>query len=101
MGVGHVYEPDFLVGLADGRTLVLEIKGQETDREHAKHQAAQRWVSAVNHWGDQGQWVFHVCRDPQSLRTELRFIVSHAGGRAIGGDTSAQGEEPNVPHKRR
>ncbi len=75
VGVGHVYEPDYLVKLADGRTLILEIKGHQTDQEHAKHAAAKRWVSAVNHWGRLGQWAFHVNRDPQMLAHELRHLT--------------------------
>jgi type III restriction enzyme len=66
-GNQHAYEPDFLVKLADGHTLVLEIKGQTHEDTDAKHQAAQRWVSAVNHWGRLGRWKFLVCREPQHL----------------------------------
>ncbi|MCK4389895.1 MAG: hypothetical protein KAV83_06630 [Desulfobacterales bacterium] len=49
-GISHGYEPDFLLRMKDGRTLILEIKGDETDEEKAKHAAAKRWVSAVNNW---------------------------------------------------
>ncbi len=63
--VSHAYLPDFLVRLHPGVTLILEIKGQEDDQDRAKHQAAKRWVSAVNNWGELGKWVFHVCRDPR------------------------------------
>ena len=75
-GNPHVYEPDFLVRLANGLTLILEIKGRMHEDTDAKHQAAQRWVSAVNHWGRLGQWDFLVCRDPQRLGEELaRFAA--------------------------
>ncbi len=50
-GVSHVYLPDFVVRLANDTTLLLEIKGYEDDQDRAKHQAANRWVAAVNHWG--------------------------------------------------
>jgi type III restriction enzyme len=70
-GTPHAYFPDFLVGLASGVSLLLEIKGEEDDRDRAKHQAARRWVSAVNHWGQLGHWAFHVCRDPQLLTQQL------------------------------
>ncbi len=70
VGVSRGYEPDFLVRLADGRTLVLEIKGYETDEDLAKHQAAHRWVKVVNNWGRLGKWEFHVCKDPQELHQE-------------------------------
>ena len=60
--------------LADGRTLILEIKGYETDEDLAKHAAAKRWITAVNNWGKMGRWCFHVCRDPQLLLQELRLV---------------------------
>ncbi|HEY3857847.1 MAG TPA: hypothetical protein VGO67_25970 [Verrucomicrobiae bacterium] len=70
-GNPHVYEPDFLVKLATGVTLILEVKGQPRDDTNAKHQAARRWVSAVNHWGRLGKWDFLVCRDPQHLALRI------------------------------
>ncbi|MHB8762910.1 MAG: DEAD/DEAH box helicase family protein [Deferrisomatales bacterium] len=60
--------------LAKGKVLVLEIKGYEDDQTKAKHQAARRWVSAVNHWGKLGTWGFHVCRNPQVLGKELEAL---------------------------
>lgn len=72
-GVPHVYEPDFLVKLADGTTLVLEIKGYEPEGTEAKHQAAQRWVKAVNYWGKLGRWGFGVCREVEKLKTDIDF----------------------------
>ena len=73
-GVDHAYEPDFIVRLANGVSLVLDIKGYEDDETKAKHNAARRWASAVNNWGELGRWAFHVCRDPQQLQRELRFL---------------------------
>jgi type III restriction enzyme len=78
LGVSHHYEPDYLVRLTDRRTLILEIKGYEDDQDKAKHQAAQRWVSAVNNWGQLGLWGFHVCKDPQVLGRELAYLVLHS-----------------------
>jgi type III restriction enzyme len=68
MGIDHAYEPDFLVRLSNSVTVVLEIKGFEDDQTKAKHTAANRWVEAVNNWGQLGRWAFHVCRNPQSAR---------------------------------
>lgn len=73
-GVDHSYEPDFLVRLAPGVTLVLEIKGYEENEIKAKHDAAKRWVSALNNWGGLGKWMFHVCRNPQVLDKELAYL---------------------------
>jgi type III restriction enzyme len=66
-GVQHVYEPDYLVRLKSGMNLILEPKGEEDDKDKAKFQAAQRWVTAVNNWGRLGQWDFLVCRDMHRL----------------------------------
>jgi type III restriction enzyme len=74
-GVDHNYEPDFLARLAPGVTLILEIKGYEDDEIKAKHDAAKRWVSAVNNWGQLGKWIFHVCRNPQVLEKQLAYLA--------------------------
>ncbi|MEN9576213.1 MAG: hypothetical protein RL514_4068 [Verrucomicrobiota bacterium] len=71
-GNPHVYEPDFLVRLANGVMLILEIKGQPHGDTQSKHEAAKRWVSAVNHWAKLGRWDFLVCHDPQRLAAMIR-----------------------------
>lgn len=81
-GYAHAYVPDFLVRLTSGVTVILEIKGHEDEQDRAKHQAAQRWVAAVNNWGREGRWAFHVCRDPQMLGTELRHLDEQVTARA-------------------
>jgi hypothetical protein len=50
-GNPQVYEPDFIVRLRNSVNVVLEIKGKPYEDTAAKHQAARRWVSAVNNWG--------------------------------------------------
>lgn len=85
LGVSHAYIPDFLVRLKNGVTLILEIKGYEDDQDRAKHQAANRWVSAVNNWGKLGTWDYHLCRDPQMLGKELEwFAAKSASTETIG-----------------
>ena len=74
-GVSHNYEPDFIARLRNGVNLILEIKGYETDQELAKYAGAERWVSAVNNWGQLGRWAFHVCKDPQLLADELSTLI--------------------------
>jgi type III restriction enzyme len=74
-GYSHVYEPDFLVKLKTGVTVILEIKGQEHETTEAKHQAARRWMSAVNNWARLGEWEFLVCREPQLLAAGLRRLI--------------------------
>jgi len=77
-GIAHVYEPDFLVRLANGVTIALEIKGQPGDSD-VKHQAARRWIAAVNHWGRLGTWDFLVCHDPQLLGQSISRLATMRG----------------------
>ena len=60
----------------NGLSVVLEIKGYADNQDSAKHDAAKRWVSAANNWGQQGRWTFHVCRDPALLGKELLNLAS-------------------------
>jgi type III restriction enzyme len=78
MGQDHSYEPDFIVRLQNETNLLLEIKGFEVhdpEKTHQKHNAASRWVSAVNNLGDFGKWDFLVCRDVAGLSGELSARV--------------------------
>jgi type III restriction enzyme len=63
----HHYEPGYIVKPRNGSMMLLEMKGAEFDMDHAKYQAARRWVSAVNNWGRLGRWDFMVRRDPLAL----------------------------------
>lgn len=75
LSVSHAYYPDFLVKLSNGISVLLEIKGEESEQDRAKHQAAKRWIRAVNHWGREGQWSLVVCRDPQRLIEQLAAVT--------------------------
>jgi type III restriction enzyme len=93
-GNPHVYEPDFIVRLRNSVNVVTEIKGKQHEDTDAKHQAAKRWVSAVNHWGRLGEWDFLVCREPQRLGEELKKLVAArtARIRTVAADLKAQAE---------
>ena len=85
MEATHYYEPDFIARMRGGRLVVLEIKGKagelhDENRTLAKHQAAKKWVTAVNNAGRYGHWAFEVCRDLGRLRATLE---SHAEGTKI------------------
>ena len=75
-GEPRAYEPDFIVRLRNGVKVVLEVKGAPDPDADAKHQAAHRWVQAVNNWGRLGKWSFLVCLDPQELRKRLNDSFS-------------------------
>jgi type III restriction enzyme len=78
LGVEHNYVPDYLVRLTNGMTLLVEIKGLEDNQDKAKHDAARRWISAVNNWAQLGIWDLHVCRSPQMLEKQLEMLLSRA-----------------------
>ena len=54
------YVPDFLVRYQSGKTLVLEIKGEDSPQDQAKRQALDQWVQAVNAHGGFGIWAADV-----------------------------------------
>ncbi|WP_255556567.1 hypothetical protein [Methylococcus sp. Mc7] len=77
--VGHVYR--FvrlwnLIRLNNGKTLVLEVKGQDSERNRAKRAAMDIWIQAVNEQGGFGQWCFDVIFEPAKMRDTL---LLHAG----------------------
>ena len=87
-GQQRAYEPDFVVRMADGFHLILEVKGNEPAEVAHKHQAAQRWVTAVNRWGRLGRWSFLTCHDPQLL------VITLAALRATGAKSADESRPP-------
>ena len=61
------YYPDYIIKFENNRHLILEIKGQITEQDKAKWQAAKEWVNAVNANGSFGTWEFKVLDDPKNL----------------------------------
>lgn len=78
LGVDHDYEPDFIVRLVNDLNLLLEIKGYEVhnpEQINAKHNAAHKWVAAVNNQGEFGRWDFLVCRDLDDLVPKIADLL--------------------------
>jgi type III restriction enzyme len=71
----HRYFPDFIVSLADGRKLIVEVKGERDQQDKAKEQAAQRWARAVTRLGTYGEWLFVRIDDPPELASWLDHNV--------------------------
>lgn len=59
-GTKRKYIPDFLVRFHSGKTLVLEIKGEDSPQDQAKRRAMDQWVQAVNAQGGLGTWAWDV-----------------------------------------
>lgn len=72
--------PDFLVRLSNGKTLVLEVKGEDSEQDRAKRSALDAWVKGVNTKGGFGTWCWDVALKP----TEIHDIVrKHASTVAL------------------
>jgi len=80
-GIRREYRPDYLVYLKTEKgniiKVILEVKGFEVEQDRQKQIAAKRWVRAVNHHGEFGQWEFGVCKDPRRLREKIRSLLDH------------------------
>lgn len=74
-GVDHSYEPDFLVRASGNRMIVLETKGYIDNQTRAKHDAASRWVTAVNNWQELGRWDFLVAQDPHTIEQQILRVI--------------------------
>jgi type III restriction enzyme len=70
-GARRRYVPDFLIRLANGKTLVLEIKGQDSEQERAKRSAMDTWVKGVNAKGGFGVWCCDVAYEPAHIQDIL------------------------------
>jgi len=59
-GARRLYVPDFLIRLRNGKTLILEIKDQDSPQNMQKRQTLNAWVEAVNQKGRFGVWCWDV-----------------------------------------
>lgn len=73
-GIVRKYRPDFLIKLKNGLNLVLEVKGQETEKDKTKRRFLEEWVQAVNNHGGFGKWAHAVSRDPNDVED---IIAAH------------------------
>lgn len=74
-GAKRRYIPDFLIKLANGKTLVLEIKGEDSEQNKAKRAALDAWVAGVNQKGGFGVWSWDVAFEPHQVQD---ILASHS-----------------------
>jgi type III restriction enzyme len=75
-GAPRRYRPDFLARLSDGSTLILEVKGQDSQQEEAKRAALGEWIAAVEDHGGFGRWTFGVAFNPSEYEDILERAQS-------------------------
>ena len=66
--------PDFVIRLANGKTLIVEIKGEDSEQNRAKRMALDAWVRAVNARGGFGVWCWDVVKGEPS---RLDAVIKH------------------------
>jgi type III restriction enzyme len=66
-GAIFAYRPDYLVKLRNSVTLVLEVKGEDSDQNREKRAALDEWVRAVNEDGRFGKWAWDAIFQPDDV----------------------------------
>lgn len=59
-GVQRRFIPDYLIRMVNGKTLILEVKGVDSDQNKSKREQLDRWVNAINKHGGFGDWCWDV-----------------------------------------
>jgi len=70
-GIVRKYRPDFLIKMTNGEMLVLETKGQYTERDRIKQYYLKEWTQAVNTHGGFGVWHAAVVHHPGEIKDIL------------------------------
>ncbi|MFZ3201109.1 MAG: hypothetical protein WA175_08155, partial [Candidatus Acidiferrales bacterium] len=71
-GVIRKFRPDYIVRLANGKMLVLEVKGQDNQEQQTKREFLEEWVRAVNGHGGFRTWAADVSRHPNDIHEILQ-----------------------------
>lgn len=75
-GVVHKYRPDFIIRLKKDKFLVLETKGQDSQKDKTKRAFLDEWVKAVNGHEGFGWWAWAVSKRPGELKDILNSKFS-------------------------
>jgi type III restriction enzyme len=75
-GSRRKFVPDYLITLVNGKRMVLEIKGEDSDQNRAKRLALDAWVRAVNARGGFGVWCWDVVKGEPARVDDV--IIHHA-----------------------
>jgi len=74
-GVFRDFYPDYIIRLQNGITLVLEVKGIDSQEQKTKREALDEWIKAVNEDGNFGTWAWDVTFDPTAIKP---IIAKHS-----------------------
>lgn len=74
-GVVQKYWPDFIILLKTGSLLVLETKGQDSQRDKTKRGFLDEWMKAVNEHGGFGKWQWAVSKNPADVKNIIEDAI--------------------------
>jgi len=75
-GIYHKYRPDFIIKLKNGKHLILEVKGQDTQKDKTKREFLDEWVRAVNSQGGFGKWSWGVSKNIKDIEGIIHKTTS-------------------------
>jgi len=73
-GIVKKYYPDFMIRLANGEYLILEIKGKDSQQDQTKREFLNEWVEALNEHGGFGKWHWDVSFHPTDMDGKIRRL---------------------------
>lgn len=74
-GIVHKYWPDFLIKLKGDLMVILEIKGQDTEKDRTKRECLDQWVKAVNEDSRFGEWAWDVAFSQSDVKGIISKII--------------------------
>ena len=75
-GIIRKYYPDFIIRLSNDEYLILEVKGQDDQKNQTKREFLNTWVNAVNEQGGFGRWRWAVSFYPSDLEGLIKNLAN-------------------------
>jgi type III restriction enzyme len=67
----HKYRPDYLAKLIDDRNIVIEVKGEEDEKDKVKDRYLNEWTNCVNEHGSFGKWSWKLVKHASEIEKTL------------------------------
>jgi type III restriction enzyme len=68
----HKYRPDFIIKIDEAQHLIVEVKGEMTERDIVKARYLDEWTSCVNEHGGFGKWTWAKVQSALEMRKILK-----------------------------
>ncbi|PWH10164.1 type III restriction endonuclease subunit R [Bacteroidetes bacterium SCGC AAA795-G10] len=74
-GIIRRYYPDFILKLNNGKMLVIEVKGVDSQQNKTKREYLNEWIKSVNNHGGFGKWFWDVSFDPNDIEGIIKKYI--------------------------